>query len=338
MNSARNSLTGKAFILMLVACCAVLLMNLHVMAQETNYTEEQYKAFQEIQAEQAALKKATLAVKFLQVPANAKCGLLKNVVAEYGAAMQGLQKAGDWSEIMKLGEQFVAVVPDDAFTISLLAQGYAQSKNYRQFAAFGEKAFSRSPNAALAYELAKAYRELGNDAKFIQWGEKTVSLNPNNYDILLELTKSYGVAKRWPEANKYATMCIKAVETAKKPESASESDWKNYVNGTTAQCYAIIGNSAYESKNYTVAVANLEKSVVAFKRNDIAYYFLGMSYWQMGKADYAMLNFAKSYVLKGSTSQASKTYLDQLYKTGHANSLAGQERIIQRAKMDLGIQ
>jgi hypothetical protein len=63
-----------------------------------------------------------------------------------------------------------------------------------------------------------------------------------------------------------------------------------------------------------------------------------MSYWQMGKADLAMLNFAKSYVLKGSTSQASKTYLDQLYKTGHANSLAGQERIVQRAKMDLGIQ
>jgi tetratricopeptide (TPR) repeat protein len=338
MNSARNPLTGKAFILVLLACCAVLLINLRAMAQETNYTEEQYKAFQEIQAEQAAIKKAALALKFLQVPANAKCGLLKNVVSEWAIGMQGLQKAGNWSEIMRLGEQYAPIVPDDSYTIGLLAEGYAQSKNYRQFAAFGEKVFAKSPSGALAYQLAKAYQELGNDAKFIQWGEKTVSLNPGNYEILIELTKSYGVAKRWPEANKYASMCIKALETAKKPESASENDWKNYVNGSNAQCYAIIGNSAYESKNYTSAISNLEKSVMAFKRNDIAYYFLGMSYWQMGKADLAMLNFAKSFVLKGSTSQASKTYLDQLYKTGHANSLAGQERIIQRAKMDLGIQ
>lgn len=338
MNFARNPLTGKAFILVLLACCAVTLMNMRAMAQETNYTEEQYKAFQEIQAEQAAVKKATLAIKFLQVPANAKCGLLKNVVAEFAIGMQGLQKAGNWPEILKLGEQFIAVVPDDSYTIALLADGYSQQKNYKQFAAFGEKAFARSPNGVLAYELARAYRELGNDAKFIQWGEKTVSLNPNNYEILLELAKMYSAAKRVPEASKYASQGVKALEAAKKPENVADNKWKEFIDQSNAACYAIIGNGAYESKNYTNAIANLEKSVVAFKRNDIAYYFLGMSYWQMGKADLAMLNFAKSYVLKGSTSQASKTYLDQLYKTGHANSLAGQERIVQRAKMDLGIQ
>lgn len=338
MNSARNSLTGKAFILVLLACCAVLLLNLRVMAQETNYTEEQYKAFEEIKGEQAALKKATLAVKFVQVPANAKCGLLRNVQAEFATAMQSLQKAGNWSEVLKLGEPWVAAVPDDSYVIGLLAEGYAESKNYKQFTAFGEKVFARSPNANLAYQLAKAYQELGNDAKFIQWSEKTISLDPSKPDMLFELTRSYGAAKRWPEATKYANLTLKAI-AAGKPASTTDAAWKEYTVAASALSYGVLGTAAYEGNNLVQAINNLEKSASFNKRNEPAYYYLGMAYWKMQKSDMAMLNFAKAYVMHGSTSASAKGYLDQLYKAGAGRgTLAGEERIVNRAKMDLGIQ
>jgi tetratricopeptide (TPR) repeat protein len=331
MSSAR---TSKAFIILLLTCCSLMMINLSAYAQD--YTEEQYKAFQDMQAEQAAAKKAALAIKFLQ--ANSKNGLVKNVVAEYQVGLQGLQKAGNWPEIMRLGEQFIAIIPDDSYTISLLAEGYSQSKNYAKFAAFGEKAFARSPNANLAYAIAKAYQETGNDAKFIQWAEKTSSLDPTRVDILFELTKSYGSAKRWPEASKYANLTIKAVNTAKKPDNASEADWKNYVNGANALSYGVLGSAAYEANNFTQAIPNLEKSVSFLKRNEAAYYYLGMAYWKMNKSDMAMVNFAKAYLMKGSTSAGAKAYLDQLYKAGAGRgTLTGEDRVIARAKAELGM-
>ena len=331
MNSA---CTSKAFIILLLTCLALTMSQSSAFAQ--NYTEEQYKAFQEMQAEQNAAKKAALAVKFLQ--ANPKNDLAKNVIGEYQIGIQGLQKAGNWPEIMRLGEQFVAVVPDDSYTISLLAEGYSQSKNYAKFAAFGEKAFARSPNATLAYAIAKAYQETGNDAKFIQWAEKTSSLDPTRVDILFELTKSYGNAKRWPEASKYANLTIKAVGTAKKPDSVADADWKNYVNGANALSYGVLGSAAYEANNLTQAIPNLEKSVSFVKRNEAAYYYLGMAYWKMNKSDMAMVNFAKAYLLKGSTSAGAKAYLDQLYKAGAGRgTLTGEDRIIARAKAELGM-
>lgn len=335
MNSARNSITWKAFIIVLLACCVVTLTNTRAMAQDpSTYTEEQYKVYTDMQAEKAGAQKIALALKFLQTWP--KSGLREHVVSQYHQAMTEFQKAGAWSQIMSNGEKFLSLVPDDTTTIGLLAQGYQQQNNPRQFVVFGEKIFSKNPNANLAYMLAKSYQELGNDAKFIQWGEKTVSLNPGNHEILMALAKSYSVAKQGAEATKYANQCIKALESAKKPETVNDTQWKDYVNGSLAQCYAIIGNSFYDRKVLPQAIANLEKSLTYYKRNDVAYYFLGMSYWQSNKSAEAMLNFAKAYLLKGQTAAASKQYLDQLYKSGNRGSLAGQERVIEMARKQLG--
>jgi hypothetical protein len=63
-----------------------------------------------------------------------------------------------------------------------------------------------------------------------------------------------------------------------------------------------------------------------------------MAYWKMNKSDMAMVNFAKAYLLKGSTSAGAKAYLDQLYKAGAGRgTLTGEDRIIARAKAELGM-
>jgi hypothetical protein len=60
-----------------------------------------------------------------------------------------------------------------------------------------------------------------------------------------------------------------------------------------------------------------------------------MSYWRQNKIDAAMLNFAKAYLIKGTTSPSAKKYLDQLWMASHRNSLAGEERVLERASQDL---
>jgi hypothetical protein len=51
-----------------------------------------------------------------------------------------------------------------------------------------------------------------------------------------------------------------------------------------------------------------------------------------------MKNFAKAYLLGGSTSKPAKQYLDNLYKQTHRNSLVGEERIIEVAKAELAVK
>jgi tetratricopeptide (TPR) repeat protein len=326
-------LTLIAIALTLSAICAYKPQSLFAQDQEPKYTQEEYKAYQDIAAENDSNKKVAMIVAFLkQYP---KSELRQHVSAQFVNVMDGLQKNQQWSQIIAVGEPYAALAPDDVFTMSLLTTAYQQTKGYSKVVVFGEKVSAKQPSGNLAYYLAKAYQELGNDQKFMFWGEKTVSLMPDSHEMLVELTRRYAQAKRNAEAGKYGAMCVKAMEKATKPEGTPDNTWNQYKSGSLATCYAVVGNVAYEKNDYGNAIANLEKSVLNYKRNDLAYYYLGLSYWQQNKIDIAMLNLAKAFLLKGNASASAKQHLDNLYKSSHGQSLVGQDRIIARAQQDL---
>jgi tetratricopeptide (TPR) repeat protein len=187
----------------------------------------------------------------------------------------------------------------------------------------------------LASAIANGYKELGNDAKFTQWGEKAVTANPNNVDLLTELMLKASAQQNSVQAAKYARMCLEALPNIKKPENANAIKWKNDVDKLYATCYAVVGQYEHDNRNYPEAIKNLESAVKYLKNMDRAYYFLGMSYWQMNKLQPAELNFAKAYVLKGSVASAAKKQLDSLWSQTHKGSLAGLDVVIDRAKQDL---
>jgi len=335
MNSLSFSLISqRTFCLVALAFLAFGQKNLPGQEQEApKYTVEEYKAYQDIASEASPAKKTGLVVTFLKT--YPKSALKPNVVAAYQGVINNLQAAKNWQEIITLGQQYLAAASDDIFTISMLATAYQQSKNYRQFVAFGEKVFAQKATPNLAYYLAKAYLELNDNPKFLQWGEKTAQLMPENHEILLELTRRFGASQNNAQAAKYARLAIKAMQSAKMPEGTSEQTWKQYQTNLYGICYAVIGNVASENGDYNTAVTNLENSLKYFKLNDLVYYNLGLSYWRLSKIDLAMLNLAKAYVLNKSTSRAAKGHLDNLYKSTHQQSLAGEERIIARAQQDL---
>jgi tetratricopeptide (TPR) repeat protein len=331
MSNRNNSGMFTLLASILIALC-LLVIQPPVRAQE-NYTPEEYKAYEEINAESTAAKKMALIVQFLKQ--NPKSGLRQHVIAAYYGIVKELEAGQRWSQAISFGEQFLGVVPDDQVTYSLLTMAYQRTNNDKQFVVFGEKAFERSPNGALAYALAKAYRDMGNTAKFVQWGEKTVGFMPDNLEVLLDLTKTFGMMRRNAEAAKYARQTLKAAQGASKPAATDEKVWKDFTNNLYATCYGVIGTAAYEARDYATAITNLENSLKFFKRSELAYYYLGLSYWQQNKIDMAMLNLAKAYLFGGSSAQAAKQNLDNLYRSTHKQSLAGQERVIARAKEEL---
>ncbi len=299
----------------------------------TQYTEQEYKAYQDITAEADAVKKTALIVKFMQE--YPKSTLKTHVEAAYQALMVDLQKGQRWNQIISTGEQYLKHDPGDAYTFSMLTIAYQKTNNMKQFVIFGERAFEKKADGNLAYYMAKAYKTLQDDNKYLLWAEKAVALLPENHELLIELATGYAKQSKSAQAAKYAKQGIKVLTSATKPEGTDEAAWKSYTSNGLASCYAIVGNVAYEAKDYATAISNLESSVKYFKRNGLAYYYLGMSYWQQNKVDMAMLDLAKAYLLGGPSSAAAKQYLDNLYKSTHQQSLVGQERIINRAKDDL---
>ena len=296
-------------------------------------TEEEYKALTDLQAEKDVSKKADMIFAFLKE--KPKSAYRPNVMAEYQKIIFDLKNAKQWNNIIAIGDKFLDVAPGDDFTEAALTQAYAETNNMKGFATYGEKAYSQKPSAALAMEIAKAYQKLGNDAKYNQWREKVLAQDPDNVEILIDMTQRYQASNNTAQALKYAKMCLNALPTAKKPEEIDAAKWKNTTDAGYAVAYGVIGANAYQNNRYAEAIKNFESSVKYYKRNESAYYHLGLSYWQQNKLQPAMLNFAKAYVIRGATSASAKKYLDQLYKSSNRNSLAGVERIIERAQQDL---
>jgi uncharacterized protein YifE (UPF0438 family) len=329
----RSSFTRVTCGVLTLLLCALVVPAARGQEQEQKYTMEEYKSFEAIGAETDIAKKTALIMQFLKE--RPQSALRPNVLGAYTDMMKGLQSAKRWHELTTAGEQFIALVPNDVYTIALLATGYQEAKNYGKFVVYGEKVFDKSPNGSTAYYLAKAYLQLNNEAKYFQWAEKTVSLMPDNVETLLELTKQYGEARKYPQAIKQGKASLKVLQSAAKPESMTDKAWKDYVTNANATCYYIVGYASLELKDYPNAIANLETSTKYYKRNEMAYYHLANSYWQRNDIAMAMLNFAKAYLLGGTTSRSAKQNLDNLYKTTHQQRLDGQERIISMAKEQL---
>ncbi len=334
LTRVRTSVSRKVWVFGILAVVLSGTLAFAARAQEqAQYTAEEYKAYQAVTAETDPAKKAALVVAFLKE--RPESTLRPHVLGDYQKMMQELDKNGNSAAVIAAGEQFITAVPDDILTISLLATAYQKTKNNAKFVVYGEKVFEASPNGNIAYYLAKAYLEMKNDAKFAVWGEKTIGFMPDNYEILFELTKYSGEARRFPQAIKYGRMCLKAFQSATKPEAMSDKDWKAFSTNLYASCYYIVGSSAFETKDYTTTVTNLENSLKYYFRNEFAYYKLAQAYWQQNRIDLAMKNFAKAYLLNGQTSRPARQYLDQLYKSTHQQSLVGIERVIDKAKEEL---
>ncbi len=330
----RSGIRLVVLTLVFLPALALCLCAVPTSAQEqAQYTAEEYKAYQAVAAEADPVQKASLAAAFIK--GRPKSTLRPHVLGEYQNMMKGLEKGEKWSSIIAAGEHFMGAMPDDILTISMLATAYQKTKNNAKFVAFGEKVFQANPNPNIAYYLAKSYLEMKNDAKFLSWGEKTVGLMPDNYEILLDMTKKYGEARQWGQATKYGQMCVKAFQSAKKPEGTPDKTWRDYSTHLNATCYYIMGTAAMETKSYKSAISNLEAATRYFVRNEMAYYHLGHAYWQNNQIDLAMKNFAKAYLLGGSASSAAKQYLDNLYKSTHQQQLTGIERVINKAKEEL---
>ncbi len=333
-----NTLSGsmrKVFILAFILCFLIAIRPCaKALAQAAQqYTPEEYSAYQAVTGESDPAKKMELIAKFYkEYP---KSTLNQYIVSDFQGMLKTLQDGKRWTQAITYGRQFLGYVPDDAYTIAVLAAAYQETKNYREFVDFGEKMYAKTPTGNVAYSLAKAYQSMGNTPKFIEWAGKTIQKLPDNYEMLFEMARYYGDAENFAEADRYARQCLKAIQAASKPETTSEKEWTNYSRQIQMACYSLMGIASYNKNDYAGAISNLENSVKFNPRNDIAYFYLGQSYWRTQRTEMALRDFAKAYVLGGRIAPMAKQNLENVYKGAHRGSLAGIEKYYEIAKADL---
>ncbi len=330
MTSPTTSMIHRTLAGLLFFCLAAMPA---AAQQAQDYTDAQYKSYEEIKATTDAAAKVEKAAQFLKE--NPKTSLREHVLNEYQTLIVNLGQREDYAQIISLGNKFLAAVPDDDFTFAAMAEAYSKTDNTKGFATFGEKAYAANPSVQLAHALARAYQQLGNQAKFAQWGERALAKDASYFEISDGLTRHFLGTQEMAKATKYARMTVASLPKAEKPASVSAADWKKGTDSYYATAYFTIGISAYQNQSYASAITNLDKSVGYYKRNDSAYYHLGLAYWQSGKSAPAMLNFAKAYVLKGSSAAAARQNLEKLWKSSHRGSLTGINNVIQKAEQEL---
>jgi tetratricopeptide (TPR) repeat protein len=329
MNSPSFSYFSKTLVAVLFAASLILAPKL-VRAQ--NYTEEEFKVYEDAKAEKDDAKKVDMIAKFLKE--KPKNDLKPNLMAEYQKVITDLNNGKKWNQIIAFGEKFIDAVPGDDFTEAALFVAFSETSNAKGIAAYGEKVYASKPSGALAMELARAYQKLGNEQKALQWKEKVLAADPDNIEILMDTMKKHAAAQNMVQAVKFAKQCLVALPKAKKPAGTDEQTWKNTVDNTYAVAYGVIGQDAYTKNQFGLAITNLESAVKYYKRMDSAYFALGMSYWQSRKLEAAMLNFAKAYIIRGSAASSAKAQLDKIFAASKMGA-AAQQRVMDNAQQAL---
>jgi tetratricopeptide (TPR) repeat protein len=195
----------------------------------------------------------------------------------------------DWA---KAQEDMAALAKDQrayaeyAF-FQLLPRVTEPAKRVQHLDAFVQ-AFPDTPNAGqVNYQYFVAYEYAGNPAKADEYGEKAIAADPNNVEYLDAVANDY--ANRQTELGKaaqYAKKVLELAPAAKKPEGATDEQFKTSQNNILGLAHVTLGYVEYQNASKTrkvaVAIKELSSAVDLLDANPElqakALYLLGNAY------------------------------------------------------------
>jgi len=304
-------------------------------AQE--YTEEEYDAYEKAVNEKDLDKRGTMLLAFMEKYPQSK--LQQYIVSSFLTLMYELQKEKKYEKLESFAEQWLKYFPNDLQTIAYVADSARQLGHDQKFLDYGQKIYAAKPDGDLAFLIAETYKKMGNPAKHREWVEKTMSYPEyaGRFDLWMQFVDNFAKEKQFDKAAEFAELTLKAIAAAKKPDTTPEATWRDAVNKTKRGCYYLVGVNYYDKDKYADAIRELEKSLTVDPKFDMAYYYIGLSQWKLGKVenDEAPLSFAKAYLLKGEFSDQAKEHLEKIYKAIHNNTTIGIDKIYKRAETEL---
>jgi tetratricopeptide (TPR) repeat protein len=151
------------------------------------------------------------------------------------------------------------------------------------------KAYPDSPNVSqINFQYFMAYEMAGDAAKADEYGEKALAADPNNVEALNLLAYDYALARRnnTDKATQYAKKVLTLVPTLKKPDGATDEQFKAQQNGQMGMAHLVLGyaNLLKAGKTHRAAPAIQELRTASDllaanpQLQGQALYFLGYAY------------------------------------------------------------
>jgi len=305
--------------------------------EQQEYTEEEYDAYDKACNEKDLDKQGPMLLAFMEKYPKSK--LQQYIVTSFQTLMYELQKQKKYDKLESLAEQWLKLFPNELQTWVYIADAAQKLGHLPKFIEYGLKIYAQKPTPGMAYYIADAFEKTGDQTQYLAWTEKLFAYPEfsDKFELRMIFVKKYAEEKKMDKAAEYAQLALKAMATAKKPESVPEADWNKRVRESKRSSHYLIGLNLYDKDKYAEAILELERVLGVDPKFGMAYYYIGLSQWKLGKVENheAPLSFAKAYLLKGEMSEQAKEHLEKIYKAIHNNTTIGIDKIYRRAKTEL---
>ena len=186
----------------------------------------------------------------------------------------------------------------------LVLSGVYQAKDAAKRAALlvrFAQAFADSPYAIQALGVAAtAYQQAQNAPKMLEVANGLLAKDSNNVGMLLLLSDYYGEkGEQLDKAEAYAKKAVTALETAQKPEGATDEQWAQQKSLQKGLALSSLGQINIEKKDNAQAVTNLKTAGPLLKPDDGSY---ARNQYRLG---FALLNLKRNAEAKDAFTQAA---------------------------------
>lgn len=226
-----------------------------------------------------------------------------NVALKFKSAKM-YEKQKHWTEAINKYLKIVSIDPKNAQAYVGGASIMYQAKRFADAAILYEKYLAIDQSKDAYIKITKALCQIKSWEKAFTFGAKGVELNPNE----IQLKRNTGLAayalKKYSDAAKYYSSIPDSSLTVDELESTARSlqlsgDGVNSMkyfekvvkhDSSRSSIYLELANGFFREKNYESAAKYYAAKAKADSTNEIAWRYLGLSYFQMKDSDSAKAN------------------------------------------------
>jgi tetratricopeptide (TPR) repeat protein len=249
-------------------------------------------------------------------------------------------KSNNFPKALETAEKLYTPTHDPSM-LPVLAEIALKMKDYDKFLDYGNKILAGSSiekECLTAIQMAQVHTQKQNTSAAMDLYSKVVDAFGDKFPPNLQEVQYNAI-----RTSVYATKGNAAYEKKDYPkaqelfEKILQYDPKNGAIRTSA--YLAGANAAYfDKKDYPKAQELFEKAIQVDHKNDFAHFYFAMCKWQNKDPEGAIEAFAKCVVLNKPTAKKAQEHLETLYKARNKESLEGLDKVLAKAKTDLGIK
>jgi tetratricopeptide (TPR) repeat protein len=303
--------------------------------QESEYTEEEFNAWEAADKEADPIKSGAMLIEFIKKYPATK--LMQHAEYSYKTLLRKSSEDKKFQILETLAEQWNKIKPGNTETLFYIANAAEMLGHDDKCVQCMEELYKLNPQQGdMAYQIARMYKKMKNDSKYLQWTGIVLKLPEYEMDFRLryELMQFYTENKDMVKAVELAKATLKSAELVKEPAA----DVKKTIIAIRHQANHLMGLTYYEQKKYDDAIKALQQAIKAEKYAE-GYYWIGMCLWKKGLADdnqdlidEAKILFAKAELMGGEFAPKAKENLELLHKKQHNNTTIGIDKVYKKAK------